>query len=81
MLAWLSSLRPLLARLALPGAEVTVVLGNSSPPKEKRVTTYTVRPELRREGLKPNQNYLKMILAGADLVPNHYLQFLKSFQD
>lgn len=61
--------------------EVTVVLSNSASLEKKFVTTYVARPEVQKEGLKPNQKYLKMVLDGADLVPNHYLQFLKSFQD
>ena len=39
MLAWLSSLRPLLARLALPGAEVTVVLGNMAADLDSGVSS------------------------------------------
>ena len=61
--------------------EVTVALSNSSSLEKKSATTYVARPEVQKEGLKPNQKYLKMVLDGADLVPDHYLQFLKSFQN
>ena len=60
--------------------EVPVVLSASSTQEQKLAKTYIAQPEIQKEGLEVNQQYLKLVLAATDVLPEHYVKFLKSFQ-
>ena len=59
--------------------KVLVELGGSESPVE--VTTYIVTKEFYKEGLKPTEEYLGNLLAGKDIVPGDYFEWLKTFGD